>query len=349
MLIPAASLSNSPVRWCSVPTPPVPKLSLPGLRFRERHVVLEICTGKSLLTSITSGSRPMMVTCAKILAGVVGLLQQRGVDRLRGHRGGEPSVAVGRRLRDRVAADDAAPAGAILDHEGLAELSLQRVGERAAENVGGAGRRRGRDQPHQPCRPWRLRPGGADRQRDQTSDECATGRRHGVTSRSLHVASPSESMMHQARSGPAPSDMTAMPIALAAAIDLVIYWSSQDYPRSPLQEEPLSRVLRVAAAQSGPIQKADSRQAVVRRMIDLLDQAKAQKCDLVVYTELALTTFFPRWYMTDQAEVDAWFEREMPNPATRPLFEKAAEHKIAHIVRLCRAHARRAGASIRRS
>jgi N-carbamoyl-D-amino-acid hydrolase len=91
----------------------------------------------------------------------------------------------------------------------------------------------------------------------------------------------------------------------------------------------LSRVLRVAAAQSGPIQKADSRQAVVRRMIDLLDQAKAQNCDLVVYSELALTTFFPRWYMEDQAEVDAWFEREMPSPATRPLFERAAEHKIA--------------------
>jgi predicted amidohydrolase len=87
--------------------------------------------------------------------------------------------------------------------------------------------------------------------------------------------------------------------------------------------------LRVAAAQSGPIQKADSRQAVVRRMIDLLDQAKAQNCDLVVYSELALTTFFPRWYMEDQAEVDAWFEREMPSPATRPLFERAAEHKIA--------------------
>ena len=59
-------------------------------------------------------------------------------------------------------------------------------------------------------------------------------------------------------------------------------------------------------------------------MLDLLEQAKAQGCDLVVYPELALTTFFPRWYMTDQAEVDAWFEREMPNAATRPLFEKAA-------------------------
>jgi predicted amidohydrolase len=90
----------------------------------------------------------------------------------------------------------------------------------------------------------------------------------------------------------------------------------------------LSRTLRVGAAQLGPIHKADSRQAVVKRMIDLLDQAKAAKCDLVVYPELALTTFFPRWYMTDQAEVDSWFEREMPNAATRPLFEKAAQYRI---------------------
>ena len=50
-------------------------------------------------------------------------------------------------------------------------------------------------------------------------------------------------------------------------------------------------------------------------MLDLLDQAKAQACDFVIYPELTLTTFFPRWYMTDQAEVDGWFEREMPNAA----------------------------------
>jgi N-carbamoyl-D-amino-acid hydrolase len=90
----------------------------------------------------------------------------------------------------------------------------------------------------------------------------------------------------------------------------------------------LSRVLRVGGAQMGPIHKADSRQAVVRRMLDLLDQAKGEGCDLVVYPELALTTFFPRWYMTEQVEVDAWFEREMPNAATRPLFEMAAEYQI---------------------
>ena len=88
------------------------------------------------------------------------------------------------------------------------------------------------------------------------------------------------------------------------------------------------RIINVAAAQLGPIQKADSREAVVKRMIALMDEAKAKGADLIVYPELALTTFFPRWYMTEPAEVDAWFEREMPNAATRPLFEKAAGYKI---------------------
>jgi predicted amidohydrolase len=62
----------------------------------------------------------------------------------------------------------------------------------------------------------------------------------------------------------------------------------------------MSRPLTVAAAQSGPIQKAESRQAVVKRLCDLLDQANAQGVNFVVFTELALTTFFPRWYMTDE-------------------------------------------------
>jgi N-carbamoyl-D-amino-acid hydrolase len=94
------------------------------------------------------------------------------------------------------------------------------------------------------------------------------------------------------------------------------------------KEDALSRVLRVGGAQLGPVQRAESRQAVVRRMLDLLKKAKDAGCDLVVYPELALTTFFPRWYMTDQSEVDSWFEREMPNATTLPLFETAAQYRI---------------------
>ncbi len=85
----------------------------------------------------------------------------------------------------------------------------------------------------------------------------------------------------------------------------------------------------VGGAQMGPIQKAESRADVVARMIELLNQAKDAGCDLVVYPELTLTTFFPRWYMEDQDEVDQWFEREMPNEATQPLFDAAKAAGIA--------------------
>ncbi|WP_110687129.1 N-carbamoyl-D-amino-acid hydrolase [Salinicola aestuarinus] len=85
----------------------------------------------------------------------------------------------------------------------------------------------------------------------------------------------------------------------------------------------------IGGAQMGAIQKSDSRESVVERMVSLLDQAAEKGCDLVVFPELALTTFFPRWYMEEQAEVDTWFEREMPNAATQPLFDRAREKRIA--------------------
>src|SRR6187200_470687 len=89
------------------------------------------------------------------------------------------------------------------------------------------------------------------------------------------------------------------------------------------------RVINVAAAQLGPIQKADSREAVVKRMVALMDEAKAKGADLVVYPELALTTFFPRWWMEDQAAIDGFFERAMPSNETAPLFSEAERLGVA--------------------
>ena len=89
------------------------------------------------------------------------------------------------------------------------------------------------------------------------------------------------------------------------------------------------RILRTAAAQLGPIQKAEGRPEVVARMIALMDAAKAEGAGFIVYPELALTTFFPRWHHEDRAEADHWFERKMPNPETRPLFERARAHGMA--------------------
>ena len=56
----------------------------------------------------------------------------------------------------------------------------------------------------------------------------------------------------------------------------------------------MSRIITVGAAQLGPIQRADSRRSVIARMLELLTQASQHGCTLVVFPELALTTFFPR-------------------------------------------------------
>jgi N-carbamoyl-D-amino-acid hydrolase len=86
----------------------------------------------------------------------------------------------------------------------------------------------------------------------------------------------------------------------------------------------MARIVTVGAAQLGPVQRADSRAAVVERLLALLRQAAEATCDLVVFPELALTTFFPRYYLEDRAEIDSWFEAEMPGPDTKPLFDEAA-------------------------
>ena len=73
----------------------------------------------------------------------------------------------------------------------------------------------------------------------------------------------------------------------------------------------------------GPIQRSHTRRDVVERLIAHLREAKRMGCDVVVFPELTLTTFFPRWWMTDQSEIDSFFEQEMPSNETAPLFSEA--------------------------
>jgi predicted amidohydrolase len=89
------------------------------------------------------------------------------------------------------------------------------------------------------------------------------------------------------------------------------------------------RILTVAAAQLGPIQRAEPRDVAVARMVRLMERAQARGVQLVVFPELALTTFFPRHYFADRAEADGWFETAMPSNETAPLFEAARRFGIA--------------------
>lgn len=90
----------------------------------------------------------------------------------------------------------------------------------------------------------------------------------------------------------------------------------------------LKRPYGIAVAQLGPINLADSRAAVVKRLIALLREAHARGAKFVVFPELALTTFFPRYWMSEEEAVERFFERSMPGPETRPLFDLAAEFGI---------------------
>jgi predicted amidohydrolase len=84
----------------------------------------------------------------------------------------------------------------------------------------------------------------------------------------------------------------------------------------------MPRIIRIAAAQMGPNQKADGRAAILARMLLMLEQAAGQGATLVVFPELAFTTFFPRWLL-EGAALDQYFESAMPNPAVQPLFDRA--------------------------
>ena len=90
----------------------------------------------------------------------------------------------------------------------------------------------------------------------------------------------------------------------------------------------MSRNINVASAQMGPIAKSEDRMTVVSRLLDLLREAKGRGAELVVFPELALTTLFPRWMIEDEAELDAYYETSMPNPATQALFDEAKRLEI---------------------
>ncbi|KAI3394838.1 hypothetical protein diail_2175 [Diaporthe ilicicola] len=97
--------------------------------------------------------------------------------------------------------------------------------------------------------------------------------------------------------------------------------------------KPSPRLLTVAAAQMGPNQLADPREKILDRMLKLLTDAVSKGAKLVVFPELALTTFFPRHQINDPVKKAEFFEPEshdnphamVDSPRVKPLFEKAKE------------------------
>lgn len=93
----------------------------------------------------------------------------------------------------------------------------------------------------------------------------------------------------------------------------------------------MARKITVAAAQVGAIHRDASKTDTVARLLALLHQAAEQNVQLLVYPEATLTTFFPRHLITDQAELDAYFEHgaDITQSAdVQPLFAAAAQRGI---------------------
>ncbi|KAM5526394.1 carbon-nitrogen hydrolase [Fusarium oxysporum f. sp. phaseoli] len=97
---------------------------------------------------------------------------------------------------------------------------------------------------------------------------------------------------------------------------------------------PPSRVLTVAAAQLGPIKSLSTpRSEALDRMIKLLEQAADKNVKLLVYPELAFTTFFASYIIKDPKEVAKFFEQTSPShpyafvksPNIKPLIDRTNE------------------------
>ena len=88
----------------------------------------------------------------------------------------------------------------------------------------------------------------------------------------------------------------------------------------------MPRRLKVAAAQMGPNNEGTSREEIVERMRGLLEQAIGDGVELIVYPEMALTTYFPKRIRPDY---DQFFETEVPPKALEPLLRRAAGARVA--------------------
>ncbi|KAJ9620260.1 hypothetical protein H2203_008025 [Taxawa tesnikishii (nom. ined.)] len=92
----------------------------------------------------------------------------------------------------------------------------------------------------------------------------------------------------------------------------------------------MPRLIKVAAAQVGAVNRDADRKETLDRLIKLLHQAAEEKVKLVVFPEVALTTFFPR-HLLSGLDLDKYFESGediTQSPHTKALFDEALRLKI---------------------
>ena len=88
----------------------------------------------------------------------------------------------------------------------------------------------------------------------------------------------------------------------------------------------MHRRLIIAAAQVGSVHKHSDREDTLDRLIVLLEKATSNGAKVVLFPEIALTTFFPRYLFDNQEELNKYFEHGddiVESPHLKRLFEKA--------------------------
>ncbi|KAI5357503.1 Putative carbon-nitrogen hydrolase, asp/Glu/hydantoin racemase [Septoria linicola] len=92
----------------------------------------------------------------------------------------------------------------------------------------------------------------------------------------------------------------------------------------------MTRKVRIAAAQLGAVHRFTPRSDVLKRMIKLLEEVAQQNAAVILFPEIAFTTFFPRYLITDEAELESFFEHGdiTSAPRTAALFARARELSI---------------------
>jgi hypothetical protein len=88
----------------------------------------------------------------------------------------------------------------------------------------------------------------------------------------------------------------------------------------------MARQVTIAAAQMGPNNEGARREEIVARLLALMEQAIEARVEILVYPELALTTYFPKKIRDDY---DQFFETAMPNPSVEALFRRARSARVA--------------------
>ena len=92
----------------------------------------------------------------------------------------------------------------------------------------------------------------------------------------------------------------------------------------------MARKIVLVAAQMGATHRTDERSHTLERMIRLLEQAASKGADVVLFPELAFTTFFARYLIEDPLELESWFEHGdiLNAPQTKALFDKSRELQV---------------------